>query len=449
MAVDSTLLLEEVQQVVNSGEGLSHYRLECRLRAGGEWFSPVRLDLYSLERDYENSFGDVVVLRVIVGLGEYSYKLLPNRDDLWVDVTSTPLYENSGTERDNTTIRVRRYRAILMDQENPGLTGSGPQASSSDDMDLSAPKTVELQLIDDGLYQTRMVSVGKLYRNAVPMDVLRSLFTETTRLLDTNGEQQIFGVTVTPDYATTPRENLVIPHGTPLTAVPSYLQEQEGGIYGAGLSCYLQRGQWYVFPPYDTQRVSKSRHTLTILNIPANRYLGAERTYRIRGKEVVIISAGGKQSNDPGLYSQLNEGNATRFTDARRLMTFGDTNNNQTQIKRQDNVFEAQGTGLKSGLTHARWADERASGNPLHHYSRMAQRQGRYMSIRWDHGDGSLLVPGMPVKYMTTADEKLVVVHGVLLGLHEQRQPNEGGVGQQQYPAKIILKVFLSRQEAV
>lgn len=449
MAVDSTLLMEEVNSILQSGQGISHYQLECTVKAGDGWVNPTRLDLYSLERDYEGSYGDVLVLEMIVGLGEYAYRLFPNRDKLWVDVTSTPLYENSDRQRSDIPRRQRRYRAVLMDQDNPGLAGRSPQSSSEEDLNLTAPKTVQLQLVDEGLYQSRMISVGRLYRQTTPMQALKSLLTETTALVDGRNQQQIKGVEIAESFNQTVRDHVIIPHGTPLFHVPDHLQSDQGGLYSAGIGCYLQNQLWWVFPPYNTQRFENARRTLTILNIPPNRYYGAERTYRATERQVVIVAAGDMQTNDEGRHQQLNDGNAVRFTDSRKLLTFGETANNKTQLKRQDNVFEFEGPKLDEGLSHVKWSNKRASANPFPHYSEMARRNGRYIAVEWLHGDASLLEPGMPVKFLSAADNALQTFYGVLLGVHEQRIPAEPGGATRRYPASVTLKVFLTREEGV
>jgi len=445
MAVDNTLLLREVDAIIASGQGISHYRIGAKIKAGDEWITPTRLDLYSLERDYEGGYGDVLVLELLLGLGTYAYRIFPNRDSLFVDVTSTPLYENTATQRSDMPQRVKRYRAILMDQDNPGLVGRTPQASSEQDLNISGPKKVTLQLVEEGLYQARMITVGRLYRKTTPINALRSLLTETTKLVDNKNQQQILGVNTVGGYNETVRDHVIIPHGTSLFKVPDLIQNEEGGLYATGIGCYLQNQYWHIFPPYNTERFDQAPKTLTILNIPPNRYYGAERTYRRTERQVIIVTAGDMAAQDEARYQQLNEGNAVRFTDARKLLLFGESQNNKTQVRRQENVFEFEGPQMDGGLSNARWSAERATSNPFPHYTHMAKRSGRYVMVEWMHGDSSLLTPGMPVKFMTAANDELKIMFGTLLGVHEQRIPSEPGVGASQYPASLRLKVFLSR----
>lgn len=444
MAVDTTNLLAEVQAVIEDGEKQSHHHLIVTIKIGEEWVAPTRVDAYYVNREYELSFGDVRVLEVLMPLGDYAYDIVPNKDSLWVDVF-TEVKGEGGQERVDLPLTQRRFRAILMESDNPGFGGSSPQASSKEDLNLSGMHSVQLQLIEESLHQVRLMSVGRIYRNAIPMDALKAVLTETTQLLNVNQQQHIFGVDVVGNYNTTVREHVMIDHGTPLSQLTKHLQMNEGGLYGAGAGCYLQNGQWYVYPLYDPTRVRKDPGTLTVIRVPPNRYAGAERTYRITDNEVVIIANGGVTIQDDGLSSQLNEGNAVRVGNARTLLTPTTTEGNTSRTDRAQNVYEMQGNPMDAGLTHAKWAPGGPTSNPFKHYTEMARRNGRYVFIEWTLGDIDLLYPGMPVKYLSAIEGDLAEYDGVLLGVNEQRLPNKPGMVADIFPSTILLKVFLTR----
>lgn len=449
MAIDATTLFREVENVIAQGQGVSHYQLECYIKTGGQWLRPVRIELLMQERDYAGGYGDVIVLEALIGGGQYAYQVVPQRDDLWVDLVSIPLYENSDQERPETDRKARRYRAVLMDDESPGLTSQSPQASNQDDLDRSAAKVVQLQLMDEAAYQVRMMTVGRLYRKSTPMDALKSLLTETTSLVDSKNQQQVFGANIAEGYNTTVRDHVIIPHGTRLVDVPHYLQYKQGGLYGAGAACYLQNGFWYVFAPFDLKRWQHSMKKLTIVAVPSNRYYGAERTYRQTENHTFIVCAGDRTVEDDARAQQYNHGNAVRFTDARNLLTYDERSGNKSVTRRNKNVFEVESHRLQDNTTNARWSEQRATSNPFQHYTEMAKRSGRFVNIEWQHGDINLLRPGMPVKYITVSDDELVEVYGVLVGVNEQRIPAEPGAVVSRYPSTCILRLFVERPPTV
>jgi hypothetical protein len=446
MAVDATLLLEEVGAIIESGEGIGHYRLSCMIKAGGQWFSPVKLDYVGIERDYEVGFGENSQLSCLMGNGDYTYLILPHRENLLIDLFIEPLRESREVNEDGE-IRQRRYRAVLLTQDQPNMEALSPHSSNREDMNKTGMKTVQFQLLDEALYQCRMVSVGDIFRRNTPMDVLRGILTEASGTLTLSEEERITGVDVIGGFSQTVKEQIVIPHGTPLEDVPHYLQNEEGGIYSAGLGCFLQGGLWYVYPLYNPTRTREEPRTLTIIRVPPNRYYGAERTYRVTDQQIIVVANSDVQVDEGALYQQLNEGNARRFTNADGMMSFGKSEGNRTRLNRQENLYEFEGDQLKSEKTHARWSRERATSNPFKHYSDLARKRGRYLAIEWQRGDINLLYPGMPVKYYVAGDDELQQYDGVLLGVKEDRTPDTPGVVTQNFPASTTLKVFLTRED--
>jgi hypothetical protein len=156
--------MREVAAVVNEGEGIRQHHIRVRIKTPEMWLDPVRTLLVSLERDYEDGYGDVMVIETTLGYGDYAYLLYPHCDELFVDLTVQPQYIGANSEGKDTRFKTRRYRAILMEQDNPGMTDRSPQASSREDLNATRTKNIQLQLIDEGLFQIRLASVGRLYR---------------------------------------------------------------------------------------------------------------------------------------------------------------------------------------------------------------------------------------------------------------------------------------------
>lgn len=447
MAIDETSLLSEADNIYQKGQGLSHYDLSFRILAGRKWIDPLLITQQNVERDYESGYAEAMVLTFELGAGAYAYNILAARDELWVDLVTIPVYADTNVQRDGTKSTSERFKAILMNQDNPSLAGRDPQASSEGDMDLGGLVQVQLQLISQAAYQVRAMSFGRGYRNQTPFDVLYSALTETTKLVSTNNQQMIFGVDPIPGHNETPRATIPIPDGTSLLALPRILQEEEGGIYPAGLGCFLQAGQWHLFPPYDTKRYKTTPRVLTIIVVPSNRHFGSERTYRRTSNQVVIVSSSGGQVSDQGFNEQLADGNAVRFTDANKVIS-GDMafENNKALMDRSKNLFEFTGGAFKDGTNNTQWASQRATANPFKHYSELAKRKGQYVTREWLHGDADLLDPGMVVKYMVASNGLVKTYYGVLLGTFETRIPRNPGPVPEGFPSSIQLKLFLSRE---
>lgn len=444
MATDATHLLKEVDLIRLEGESRSNYGLAMQILVKQAWLKPLRLDIWHLHRDYIQGYGDTLVVECMMGLGTYTYQLIPNRDNLMVEVAYVPLEENSAVQRGDVRSTVKRYHAIMMNQDNQALVGKHSQATDEATLNQSGFRQVQFQLVDEITFKARMHSVGRNFRKSSPMMALQFLLTETITAFGGSDSKKVQGVNVTDGFNTEVRNQVSIRHGMPLIEVCDFLQNKEGGLYPTGAGMYMQDNFWWVYPLYDTTRIKKAVRTLTVLNVPKDRAYGSERTYRATANTVTIVVAGDAASLDQSLLAKLNQGNAFRVTDARKLLDFGVVKNNKMLIDRASNVFEAVSSKMRSGMNNIPWAEERATSNPFKHYTEMAKRDGQYIQVQWMHGDTDLLEPGMAVKFLTVDNNVLKTYTGVLHEVDEQRAPAEAGAVAGRYPAMVTLSLFLT-----
>lgn len=445
MAASASLIEQEIRTVITAGEAGTSYKISLSILANNQWINPLRLDLWSLERDYVGSYGDVLVVQFIMPYGDYTYDLLPYRANLKVDVTYQPLKTATKELRTDTQTTVTRYVGILVDQNDHVLTGGNSQTTTKDALNRLAPKTVVIQLMEESLYLTRLRTVGRNFRQCTPMDALLTVLTETINLQKGSNYKRMLGIHVADGYNTEKRNVIPIPDGTPVMSVANMLQQKEGGVYPAGLGCYLQDQYWWVFPLYDTKRINKKLKTLTIYNVPPDKYDGGERTYRITANRVIVLAAGDATSFNPSGFNQLNGGNGIRFADARKLLgDFAITKDNRMLIDRATNLFEFVSSPMDGTYNNVQFSDTPVSANPFRHYTAMALSDGQFVAVEWKHGESDLLLPGMPVEYWTLKDNQAVSYQGILLGLHEERAPSEPGAVASSYPGVVRLKVFIN-----
>lgn len=446
MSIDTTAIMREVESIIHNGEALSGYRLQCSILANEQWINPPKIDLMTLTRNYETAYGDVRVLQVMLPLGVYTYRVLPYRDDLTVDLTAIPVKEN-GSVQPSVRSLTTRYRAVVMDQNNQAISGRSPHSGSESDLDLLGLISIELQLLDEGTYQTRMITTGNNYQNSSPMDVLKAMLSTTLAIVDGSNRKVIHGITVAPGYNTKKRSAIIVPHGTPVSQVASYIQNEEGGVYPTGLGCYLQSNQWWLFPLYDVKRYKTEPRAMTIFAVPPNRYMGAERTYRYSDDHLSVIAAGDIASIDTGLYQQLNHGNSVRFAVADQLLKTGSVKSGVPSMQRSEMLYEVQQIETPTGMNNTTWGSRRATDNPYREYSEAAKRNGMIVTVDWNYGDISLIYPGMPVKYITNSNGKLLTLYGTVLGAIDTRVSREPGVIQGTFLSVTTLRLFLGRME--
>lgn len=446
MSTDNTLLSTEMQEVRESGAG-AHQLIRIQLYVNRQWITPIRLDSTSIERDFEQGFADAKVISFLMMQGQYTFDILPYRNDIKVDVTYVPLQDIATDQRSNARAFTRRYRGFLMGLDNAALTSQVSNRTNRDAMDLLPPVQVEMQLVEEYIYELQARTVGGNYRNETPYNVLMSVLTRTLSYVEGSDEKRVLGVVARGIANPTRRTQVILKDGTPVGKVASVLQNQEGGVFSAGLGCYLQDQYWYVFPLYDTTHASKQSRTLTVYSVPTDRYEGSERTYRVTDNRLIILASGDALTASEVESQQLQVGNGLRFLDAKKLLgDFGVTQDNRMLVDRASNLFEVASKEITKGINNIQWAADRTSSNPLKHYSAIARLNGRVVMVEWLHGDCDLLEPGMLVEYMVTSEGEVKRFKGTLLGVHEVCLSPESGAVVHRHVSKVRLKLFIENQ---
>lgn len=443
MSTDATLINKEMSEVRTTGTG-AHYLIQVQLLVNKQWLKPIKLDTYTVDRDYEGGYADVRVLSFMMLLGVYTFDMLPYRNDIQVDVTYIPLGENGGGQRSDKRSFTRRYRGMLMDPSDASMTTNVSNQGSKTQLDNQPPKQVEIQLMEEYVYDLQMRSVGGKYRNMTAYDVLLAVLNKSTTYMEAKDEKRILGVHPVGIANAERRTQIVIPHGTKIGKVPTILQEDEGGVFSAGLGCYLQDQYWFVFPLYDTAHASKKKRTVTIYCVPSDRFDGSEKTYRETDNRLVILASGDAASLNLTDNTHIQSGNGLRFLDARKILNgFAVNNGNRMLIDKASNLFEMAAKTITEGVNNIQWSAKPVSGNPFVHYSAMARMNGRIQTVQWRHGDGDMIQPGELVDFYAVAEGKINLFKGVVLGTQESRAAAEPGMAVTRHHGIVSIKLFL------
>lgn len=451
MAVDNTLLMREVEDIRDNGLGNAGWRIDMHIVIKEtQWVKPYKVELEHLSRDYANKdqFADRRMVQFTMQQGDFQYDVVPNRDNLQVELVYVPLKNNSTAIDTTRKSEVKRFRAVLMSQFNNALTNKNAQTSSRESLNQLGMMSVAVQLIDEAAYRITMMSYGNGLRQCTPMMAVQEVLGSTITSVSNQDGKGVRGINIQDGYNTNIRTAIDFPDGIMLKDIPHYIHEEEGGVYPTGFGRYLQDGYWYVYPLYDSTRYKKNTRVLKLINVPNDRYQGSERTYKVDTQHVTVLATGESKALDEGLQQNLKQGNGLRFGDVTKLLgEFGTAKDNRTLVDRASNLFEVSTGLLETGLNNVKWAYDRATSNPFKHYSEMARRRGMNLKLQWYHGDADLLYPGMPVKYITINDNNIETYYGVLLGVDEQRTQPDSNVEVTQHTGIVTLGVFINRKE--
>jgi len=447
MAIEDTALWNEVTQITMSGERPVHFYWTADIIANGIVVPATKLLNKDNERLYDQNFGDSLVVEISMGLGTYNRRVFPYRENLQMTLTRTPIGENSTDQPQTAPVVVQTYRAIPVGDSSALVEGNHPIVHDEEFADLSNMMQYKFQLLDEAGEQVRLAATGGVFHQSTPGNVLRTLLTQVSQSVSSSQVTAIKGVEMVEPDNLTLRDHVVIPHGTRLVHLAEYLQKKCGGIYNAGIACYLQNGIWYVYPEFNTTRYEKTPFTLTVINIPPQKLPSVERTYRTTGKQTIIIATGDTAHQDLSERKQLNVGNGVRFNDSNKLFEgFGSTTGNQTTISRAQNASEFKNNARGTKLNNVQVGPQRFTDNHFAQLSDMTQREGAYVQLAWEHSESGLLYPGQPVRYFYVVGDEIKEAYGLVARVHEYTHQVTPGMTTKRHVSNSAVTLFIKRE---
>lgn len=454
MAVEHSPLQAEIDLIFENGPNPVHSKWECMVHTPHIRLLPLKLISLDIECDYLNNYSNQIILKLLLPRGAFTHDIMPYKQELMIEVTRNAVGENSDTSEDDETW-TRHYRAIIVNEADNAVGTIGPNVQNRETSNISDLLEVEFQLMELALEQLRLLETGGIYRNVIPGDVVRYALTHASKQVDLPAEDAVKGVDIVPYDNQKPHPHIVIPHGTKLQDLATVVQNDWGGIYNTGVGCYLQDGLWYLWPEFNLQRYEKERRTLLLINLPPLRYRGVERTYRVNEFQVIALSTGEAEHVDLSHHRQLNQGNAVRFTHTDQMWegintfekNFGEsTKDNRFKIKRADNNSEYRAIE-RPNYDVAPVSATRLSNNAFAETSKLATRQGGFLTLVWEHSQPDLIFPGMPTRLQYLRNDEVDEVDGIVVKAHHFVHDNRPGPIQGRHVCNTALTLFIRRVE--
>lgn len=446
MALDDSTLMQEVVKITTDGPNPVHYSWRAQIHANGEIIDPLKLLSIDINRDYLDSYGDYILIEVAIGAGTFNFDIFPYKNDLTVTLIREPLGEISEATDLTEDINSQELSATLMDASSAVLEGNSLATQDKEAANLTNILYVKFQLVDLALEQIRMQSVGGIFHATPPGEILRYLLTSISNQVEVDQENKVLGVDLYEPSNTTPVTQAVIPHGTRFTDIADVINAKAAGIYNTGMGFYLQKHLWYIYPLYDLTRFDKALKTITLINIPKDRYPQAERTFRRTQNQLIVMVTGETKHADASESSQLNLGNGIRFVDAGKLLeSFATVKDNKATALRVKNVNEFVTQKRDNGLNNVQMSDSRITTNNFVELGKLAARAGSAVQVVWQNSDPGAITPGMPAKYIYLVDDQPVEVTGVVLKAHHYVQTDQPGLTSKRHITNSALLLFINR----
>jgi len=428
---------------IDKSGGSQHTQLSAMVVTPTEQLPLILPQGYAKFSLYAVNCADDFRIKASIQPGVYQNKVLPNKDNLYIEVT----------ERKGLTQTMKRFRAVPLGDSNPQMIGTSTQLADLGAKDNINMVTVSFQLMETGYAILKNVMVSDRHLMSSLDNVLHYQLTKYGKQLQLIGEDAWRGVDIERPIDN-PREfkQIIIgghPAAVPYPQLARFLQNhEEFGIYSKGLGAYYRKGMWMIYPLFKVGRYEKARAVLNIYRLPEDVFPTLEATHFTQGKVTTILSTGKAKHIDGADIKKQNQGSGKRIISADTVM--GEVGayygNGQAVATRQDSLSEYQTSVRGSGEERAPFLDK-PTNNLCKHLSENAFNEGTMETIQWNNSNHDLLVPAMPVRfYYMSGDNTLKYKEGTLLAARTefQKDSETTNLAFRQHSA---LSLFLNNQE--
>lgn len=352
------------------------------------------LNTVEILRDYNGNIGDYVLVNFILMAGDYIKDIQPKKANLEMTIISVA----GGITTSN------RYKLIITNN-NADVYGSKYTKITREELNKKEPLIIEAQCVPREIEAVRGLYVDGIFRSTTVKNLLLTEFKHGFDKIKLEGTPLTVNVNVSEPNNDFNYGHIVIPTGTKLMDLPSYLQNTNYGVYNGNIGTYLQKyndpklNTLFVYPLYDETRFEKATKKLMIYNTNTSKLDYIENTYSVDGDLVKIIAGYNTRSLDNGENDLTNHGvgivSSNPYLVMERNVAVTDSNANvykQSHMSGQSIKDKKDGVNLDTYIGH--------ESNLYKHRSDLSKRTMSIFQITWSFPDIELLYPGMPVMYL-------------------------------------------------
>jgi len=416
---EKTALWLDVKDIIESKNNITNQVKKMRIHTKESDFDVWKIIEIQENHDYVADTAGSLIVRFLIGLGDYTYKLYPFRDTLEATLKTQPMNQQTGFDEqaDSPTVR---YRAILDMKYNKALTGDRISNQDYETLDQVDVVEVRLELQDRNLEVIRSsILEGGCYRQITADKLLTSIMMDKAKQFIIDGKPSIECFNLIKPDNTEYMPSVVIPSGVKTMLLPTFIQEKGLGVYKTGMGTHYQRFQnkpsMFVYSLYDTDQFDEDVERVIFFSVPQDKLSGIDKTWKKEGKILYVACTGSQQYNDDSQLGDLNRGVGFRMADARSMQGRpGLIKDNQVLADRSRLNTEVGTRNREDGIYYAPVVG--SSANPFRMYSQVAARQVSQVNLVWENSAPDMLYPGMPCKYVFLDHGNYREIKGRVLG---------------------------------
>lgn len=437
---------QEVVRLVSQQIKKVHFAYFAKIVTPKGTFDCFKVIKKDIMRDFEAAYTDAGTIEVLMALDIFMENVYPYRDNLEVQIiklqrSEHPMMDISGAER-----TVSHFKGIITNVKdeatsNPEKTPDGHVRDRERQF-----KYLTLQLVDVASDLLSKQTIGGIFTNQIPGEVLKGLMGESAKKTSLETSLSIKGVDMVPPNMQDPKLQYVIPDNTPVIELPNLIQSSWFGIYNNGIGAFLFNRNWYIYPLHDSSRYLQEDRRLTVYVVAKELMPSSPRTYTIQNREIIMVTSSDVVQMDNQNVSNLNQGNAITIQNPEQVAAREGYQAKDGKITASPNTVQSTFALSKreDGTNMAPNSQVVESVNIAFNMSKLSAREGHQMAFVWESANDELIIPGMPVKVIYSREGKFVEVVGTVLK-HQSFTSIQGDVMTSiRYDTKVALGLFVT-----
>jgi len=420
MDIDTSLLGPEVNQIIHSpSQKTQKTTVDVYLSTIDYDVTIAEVASVEVLKDYNSNITDYIVVEILLPMGDFVKEIYPQRNNLEMTIVTA-----RGTKSSE-----QRYKAVILGSSE-GVIGSRYTNTSRRELNKNEYARVRLQCINRQVEVLRSVSASGIFRDSTVLDVINSTLTADIK------DNLVVGESINPAMSiTTPNndrlyDHILVPSGTNVLDIPSFLQNTVYGVYNGNIGTYLATyndrkngvdnyiDTIFVYPLYNTELAAVGTKNLVIYAVPNKKYEMIDNTYIIDGDSIKILAGDSSKLIDDGESSYMNTGSGFNTLDSNSVM------NRALTVTEEGVVADPEATVVASsiaerddGMNFAPSKD--ATDNMYRLRSEIMRNSGSLLQMEWRFSNDEHLYPGMPVVYVfLDGDSNVVRLNGVLQSVY-------------------------------
>ena len=408
-------------------------KLSCLIETKLGKFVAIKVISLSEDDDYVFNYSTIVKLKVRLGLGDFMHRIFPSRNN--IDII---LRTQNGSDKPVQ----RSYIAFINLKNIPNYVGEGMNSLHIDTLNNAETIDVEFQLIDKDVYtlKNRFCKAG-IESNKKPKDLI------VEQLEGFSKGTGIKSVNIVEPNQTKERKHINIHNGIHISALPTFLQLKQGGVYNNGIgtfvSTYKGKKEWYVYPLYDTNRFLKSKERVVFILTPEGMYGNMECTHMVQGGVSKILITGVRKYIDTGATHSENDGVGFNVANADVFMKkpVDLSGDNPRAVGFELNRIEQ--VNVDNRIVNRPVGTASITDNLMQQRSEISFRNKANLIMTWHNSNNDLLHPGMPCKIITIVGNEIVAMYGALVGAQTYTNIEGNTTISQSYSSTTVVNVVV------